>query len=47
MRVQVAKIMKVLNVREFASKIFMGRKGTSGISCKKNSKTHKITDIQF
>ena len=46
-RAQVAKIMKVLNEREFLSKITMGQKRASGVSCNKNSKTCKTTDRQF
>ena len=46
-RVQVAKIMKVLNEREFSSKITMRQKRASGVSCNKNSKTCKTTDRQF
>ena len=46
-RAQVAKIMKVLSEREFASKISMGRKRASGVSCNKIFKTFKITDRQF
>ena len=46
-RAQVAMIMKVLNEREFAPKITMGQKRTSGISWNKNSKMYKTTDRQF